>query len=132
MTTVESQPDALELEEADGTTYAVRPYAVVGGRTRTGSALVLPVETLIQGLGKAAEIGLTPERRRILELTSMQYLSVAELSAHVHLPVGVIRILVTDLSEEGRVQIHEPSSAQSNPATSLSVLESVLNGISAL
>ncbi|MGL5830236.1 MAG: DUF742 domain-containing protein [Angustibacter sp.] len=129
---MDSQPDSLDIAEPDDATYAVRPYAMVGGRTRTGSTAVLPVESLIQGLGPADEIGLTAERRRILELTATQYLSVAELSAHVHLPVGVIRILVTDLSNEGRIQIHEPSSAHSNPATSLSVLESVLNGISAL
>jgi Protein of unknown function (DUF742) len=119
-------------DDTEDATYAVRPYAVVGGRTRTASATVMPVETLVQGLGQYADVGLTPERRKILELTALQYLSVAELSAHVHLPVGVIRVLISDLSEEGRVHIHEPVSASLNPATSLSVLESVLNGISAL
>ncbi|MGL5857574.1 MAG: DUF742 domain-containing protein [Angustibacter sp.] len=120
-------------DEADDDTYTVRPYAVVGGRTRTTTA-PLPVETLIQSLGTHDGAGLTLERRRILDLTAQQYLSVAELSAHVHLPVGVVRILVGDLADEGHVRIHgsTPGIDPLDPSTSLSVLESVLNGISSL
>jgi hypothetical protein len=119
-------------DEAEEDTYAVRPYAVVGGRTRT-TTTHLPVETLVQSFGGHDDVSLTPERRRILELTANQFLSVAELSAHVHLPVGVVRILVSDLAEVGRVRIHGADAASASaPATSLSVLESVLNGISSL
>ncbi len=123
------QRPRIELEES---TYAVRPYAVVGGRTKTTDSIQLPVETLIESFGGHEQVGLTPERRRIIELTSSDYLSVAELSAHVHLPVGVIRILVTDLAEVGKIKIHAPTPATIDPASNLSVLESVLNGISAL
>ena len=82
----------------------------------------------------ATDIGLTPERRKILELTRDQYLSVAELSAHIKLPVGVVRVLVSDLSDSGNIRIHGAGAltATTAPATSLSVLESVLNGISSL
>ena len=59
-------------------------------------------------------------------------LSVAELSAHLHLPLGVVRVLVGDLADEGRVVVHRPSATTANPAADLKVLESVLNGISAL
>ena len=120
------------VDDAEDSTYAVRPYAVVGGRSRTTSAPNLPVETLVQGLGRSDEVGLTPERRRILELTRDQYLSVAELAAHVSLPVGVMRVLISDLSDSGHLKIHHPSASAATPATSLSVLESVLNGISSL
>lgn len=115
-------------------TYAVRPYAVTGGRTRTTTNEPLPVEALVQSLGGHDQVGLTPERRRILELTRDQYLSVAELSAHIHLPVGIMRVLVSDLADAGNVRIHGAGAitTTSAPATSLSVLESVLNGISAL
>ncbi|WP_088286924.1 DUF742 domain-containing protein [Kineosporia sp. A_224] len=80
-----------------------------------------------------------PESRRILELTTGQYLSVAEISAHAHLPVGVVRVLVADLAEAGAVRVHGLTQASlSDPAdprsgaAALAVLESVLNGISAL
>jgi hypothetical protein len=134
--------DASELPaerlatEDEEDAYTVRPYAVTGGRTTTSSAH-LPVEALVQGLTSPA-VGMTPERRSILELTASQYLSVAELSAHVKLPVGVMRVLLSDLADEGKVRIHgltatdHQGASAYNPATSLSVLESVLNGISAL
>jgi hypothetical protein len=125
-------PADHDQESEQEQTYAVRPYAVVGGRTKASSAVQHPVETLVQSVGDATEVGLTPERRKILELSAQSYISIAELSAHIHLPVGVMRILITDLADEGKVRIHAPASASSDPATSLSVLESVLNGISAL
>lgn len=126
-------PADLAADEADEETYAVRPYAVTGGRTRTTTNEPLPVEALVQALGGHSDIGLTPERRKILELTRDQYLSVAELSAHVSLPVGIVRVIVSDLSDAGKVRIHGSGAlTASAPATSLSVLESVLNGISSL
>ena len=127
-------PSHLAEDEADDETYAVRPYALTGGRTRTKTNDPLPVEALVQGLGDPEQIGLTPERRKILELTRTEYLSVAELSAHVNLPVGIMRVLVSDLAETGNLRIHGVGALTqtSAPATSLSVLESVLNGISSL
>ena len=127
-------PSDVTEDEADEETYAVRPYAVTGGRTRTTTNEPLPVEALVQSLRGHDDIGLTPERRKILELTRDQYLSVAELSAHVKLPVGIMRVLVSDMADSGNIRIHGTGAftASSAPATSLSVLESVLNGISSL
>ncbi|GAA4992757.1 DUF742 domain-containing protein [Kineococcus glutinatus] len=111
--------------------FTVRPYTVTGGRTRP-SDTGIPVEALVEALGQP-EIGMTPERRRILELTATQYLSVAELSAHIHLPVGVVRVVVSDLAGAGQVRVHGlKTSTTAEPATTISVLESVLNGISSL
>ena len=113
----------------------VRPYFVTGGRTRPALES-LPFEALIQAVDSSRS-GLSPEKRRILELTTGQYLSVAELSAHLRLPIGVVRVLVGDLSEASLVRIHnaghQPDYTDNQaPATTLSLLESVLNGISAL
>ncbi len=117
-------------------TSAVRPYTVTGGRTRPAQELA--VETLVQGVRPLHALAglratLSPERRRILELTAGSYLSVAELSAHVELPLGVVRVLVGDLLDGGLVRVHGfaiPDQAPSVP--SLRLLESVLDGISAL
>ena len=156
-TTPRDRPDPHEADAP-----SVRPYMVTGGRTRpTGEDL--PIEALVERVsepapvpsprgdvrssstylaprlpqpsGRASLAG--PESRRILELTEGRYLSVAEISAHAHLPVGVVRVLVSDLAEAGAVRIHgltpaaltDPSSAD---AAALAVLESVLDGISAL
>lgn len=43
------------------------------------------------------------ERRDILRLAD-QPIAVAELSAHLRLPIGAVRVLVGDLSLEGHVQ----------------------------
>jgi hypothetical protein len=117
---------------ADERAYAVRPYALTGGRTRSGGRSPLPVEALVQTLDRPDVAGLSPEERRILRLTDGQFLSVAELSAALEVPVGVVRVLVGDLEASGRVRVHGPASLGSTPATSLSVLESVLDGICAL
>jgi hypothetical protein len=120
-------------DRVDDRAYAVRPYALTGGRTRSPRHAQLPVEALVQSLGDHDVVGLTRERRRILELTSRRFLSVAELSAHLEVPVGVVRVLVGDLAESGHVRVHGvATSATPAPATSLSVLESVLDGICAL
>ncbi len=120
--------------------YTVRPYAMVGGRTKAVSAKDLPVEALVEGL-VAPDVRLTPERRRILELTATQYLSIMEISAHLKVPVGVVRILVSDLVDAKKVCVHGLTPSMSTPGTSapqdqsaatLSILESVLNGISSL
>lgn len=118
-------------DDQDDDVY-VRPYTVTGGRTRPSSAS-LPIEALVETVGTPFP-GLSPEKRRILELTDGQYLSVAEISAHLHLPVGVVRVLVSDLADDELVRVHGLAMAESPyaPATTLSVLESVLNGISAL
>jgi len=124
-------------DEEEDDAYAVRPYAVSGGRTSV-STTDLPMEALVEGMAEP-DVQLTPERRRILELTATQYLSVAELSAHLKLPVGVVRVLVSDLAAAQKVRVHGPRSSMSttgssreSTAATLSVLESVLNGISSL
>ncbi|NLE71646.1 MAG: DUF742 domain-containing protein [Actinomycetales bacterium] len=113
----------------------VRPYAVTGGRVRAANS-DLPLEALVEALPGAVSQGLPPEKRAILQHASHTFVSVAELSALLRLPIGVVRVLVTDLAESNHVRVHTstPVSVHTgqSPALSLSVLESVLNGISAL
>ena len=114
----------------------VRPYAVTGGRVKS-SRSDLPLEALVELMpGAVAGIGLPPERRAILHHAAAGYISIAELSALLHLPLGVVRVLVSDLADQQYVRVHssQPLDVQTgqSPALSLSVLESVLNGIAAL
>ena len=109
----------------------VRPYALTKGRTRSGRG-DLPMEALVRGVAGGTDPTSTPERRRIIELSTASILSVAELSAHLSLPLGVVRVLVGDLADEGLAVVHTGSPSAAPAATNLKVLESVLNGISAL
>ena len=123
----------------DGVEYearTVRPYAVTGGRVRAANS-DLPLEALVEALpGAVTSQGLPPEKRAILQHAAHTFVSVAELSALLRMPLGVVRILVTDLAESQHIRVHTstPVSVHTgqSPALSLSVLESVLNGISAL
>ena len=143
--------EALDVpwDGAGDGTRGVRPYTVTGGRTRAARP-DLPVEALVRTRGadgsartrgadrsvrtRGAEnpVALPPEAHRIVSLAADDFISVAELSAHLDLPIGVVRVLVGDLEASGRVTVHSPTTPTSAPATSLSVLESVLDGISSL
>jgi len=81
----------------------VPPYAVTGGRTRVD--VDIPFEALVRTTPRGREnLQLVAfERRDILRLAENP-IAVAELSAHLRLPIGAIRVLVGDLSVEGHVQ----------------------------
>ncbi len=116
--------------------YTVRPYAVTAGRI-SGEADGLPIEALVSAtdIGQTLK-GLTPEKKKIVQLATEDFMSVAELSAHCKLPLGVIRVLVMDMADTGYLTIHTTtpigSSASDRSGITLSLLESVLDGIAAL
>ncbi len=76
-----------------GLAARVRPYAITGGRTRGHADL--PYETIIQTTaeGQHALPRLVMERRRVVELCGHP-LSVAEISAHLKLAIGVAMVIV--------------------------------------
>lgn len=118
-------------EEPEEEARTVRPYAVTGGRTRA-AGLDLPLEALVRAFPGADQApGVTLERRQIVELTTREILSVAEISAHLKLPLGVARVLIGDLAAAGLVRVHNQAVTASR-GSHLDVLESVLNGISQL
>lgn len=132
-----SSHDGLEHESS-----TVRPYTVTGGRVRSATS-DLPLEALVEAMpGAVAGTRLTPEKREILRHAALNYVSVAELSALLRMPIGVVRIVIADLAEQGYLKVHTSAPVNvhtghgqpghQNPALSLSVLESVLNGISSL
>lgn len=93
-------------EQSDGRArprLRVPPYAVTGGRTRVD--VDIPFEALVRTTPRGREnLQLIAfERRDILKLAEKP-IAVAELSAHLRLPIGAIRVLVGDLSVEGHVQ----------------------------
>ncbi len=124
-------PEPIEDAESP-----VRPYTVVAGRTRVPDSLALSVESLVHGI-EGPTSGLSPEARRVLDLTIAHYQSVAELSARLRLPLGVVRVLVADLAGSGRVTVHgslpDPARTAGQPLLAdRRLLESVLDGIASL
>ncbi|MFN0028383.1 MAG: DUF742 domain-containing protein [Acidimicrobiales bacterium] len=116
--------------EDDGLGARVRPYAITGGRTRPVGG-DLPVESLVlrTARGTALLHELTLERRHIVELCERP-LSVAEISAHVGVHLGVTQVLLGDLTAEGLVRVHSSKLADERP--DIVLLERVLHGLKAL
>jgi Protein of unknown function (DUF742) len=105
----------------------VRPYAITGGRARPRNQ-DLEVEALISSSARAETTRyLSYEKRTIIRLCQ-RVQSLAEISARLEMPIGVARVMVGDLADEGLVKVHRPSELiGSHP--DLSLLERVLYGL---
>jgi hypothetical protein len=111
----------------------VRPYAVTGGRTEPADGEVLDLIAVIVYSGGPAEpvdrLGLSPEHRRILNLCRRPA-TVADVASDTGLPVGVIRVLLADLIQQGRIKVLRSRPADQKPSAQL--LREVLHGLRAL
>ncbi|MGH4029235.1 DUF742 domain-containing protein [Actinomycetota bacterium Odt1-20B] len=116
------------IEGAEGIPLGPRPYALTGGRTE--GQLPLAVEALITTVrahaapAALAVAGLGPEHRGILGRCTVPT-SVAEVSAVLNVPLGVARVLVSDLAVQGFVTINQPADGQPTAA----LMERVLGGL---
>jgi hypothetical protein len=106
----------------------IRPYAFTGGRTKTRHSLL--VETLISvpRYDPLLSDSLMPESRLLYERSRVR-ISIAELSVTLDLPLGVVRVLVSDLASQGAIFIHPTASAYQNDTN---VLERILDGLKRL
>jgi hypothetical protein len=106
----------------------IRPYALTGGRTKTRHQLL--VETLISvtQYDPSLSDALMPESKSLYERARTRT-SIAELSVVLDLPLGVVRVLVSDLAAQGAVFIHPTAYAYQNDPN---VLERILDGLKRL
>ncbi|KAF4406395.1 DUF742 domain-containing protein [Streptomyces lycii] len=128
----------LPVRGADGAKFRkparVRPYSLTGGRTRFGHVLL--VETFVAALdgpddrpeitaGNWAD-RVMPEMRAIVELCRRMR-SVAEISAMLSIPLGVVRVLLSDLADQGKIRVYGTGHDTGRPDRVL--LERVLSGL---
>lgn len=113
--------------EGAGTRRIVPAYAVTGGRTRS-LGRDLPIETMVTTTTKgiSAVVDLRFERRAVVLLCRKPQ-SVAEVAALVRVPLGVARVLVSDLTTAGHLAVHLPTTDRPDRA----VLERLLSGLRA-
>ena len=80
---------------------AFRPFLLTGGRVpEPGDALE---RTYVRSTGTAAgDAGLGHDHRRLLDLCRDAQ-SVAEMSALLHLPLGVVAVMASDLATAGHL-----------------------------
>jgi len=117
-------------ESYDDGGRVVPAYALTRGRTRS-VGLDLPLETLVTAtpLGLQRIPSLQVERRAIVELCTGP-ISVAELAAHIRIPVGVARVIVSDLASSNLLAVHLPQ-AETNDRPNAAILERLLDGLRA-
>ncbi|MDH2387464.1 DUF742 domain-containing protein [Streptomyces sp. HNM0663] len=112
----------------------VRPYSLTGGRTRFGHVLL--VETFVAALDAPAgrkelpngslATRVMPELRAIVELCRRMR-TVAEISALLKMPLGVVRVLLSDLVDQGKIRVYGTGHGPGRPDRAL--LERVLSGL---
>ena len=100
--------DAGGATERDGRTY--RPYLLTGGRTRS-IGRDIPIEALVvtrpgpPPAGPGTE-GWGDEQRRIIDACRSP-IAVAEIAVLLGVPIGVARVLVSDLAATAHVEVCE-------------------------
>jgi hypothetical protein len=107
-------------------------YAVTGGRTRANDGPDMPVEALVT----TTEAGvfatdLQLEYRMTVELAATP-VSIVEIGAFLGVPVGVARVLVSDLVNAKYLVVHlppVPTTTDGGPAPE--ILERLLEGLRA-
>lgn len=103
----------------------VRPFFLTRGRTEAD----IPVEAMVLSAtdapGRGVRMG--SEYRDILELC-VQAQAVAEIAALLRLPLGVARVLVSDLVAEGLVDL----AGQSGGDPDLAFLDRIINAVERL
>jgi hypothetical protein len=102
----------------------VRPYTITSGRTRT--TVDLPLEaTLLRQNTDEAEQGLAVQR--VLQVC--HHRSVAEVAALCAMPVGVVRVLLGDLIEQGVVRLQATITENSTDGERIELIERTLRGL---
>jgi hypothetical protein len=109
----------------------VRPYALVKGRTRSDGAAPIPVEAIVVTEASRDLSALQLEPAAIARLCNRPQ-SVAEVSARLAVPIGVVRVLVADLATEGYVHVNLPVDPRADGTVDRQLLERVLAGLEAL
>src|SRR3984885_2714112 len=107
----------------------VRPYAVTKGRTAPakGRSIGL-IDMGVTVPAARPPAGLGPGHREVLA-RCRRPVTVADLAADVNLPIGVIQVLLGDLTEHGMVRVVATPKGQ---LTNRQLLNAVLDGLKAL
>jgi len=102
----------------------VRPFTVSNGRTQP--TVSMDLLSMVRATGLVPYAQLEPEHARALSLCS-EPTTVAEIAAHLRLPIAIAKIVLSDLIDCEAVNVRAPYPI-SDPK-SRSVLEKLLNGL---
>jgi hypothetical protein len=108
----------------------VRPYAVTKGRTLPSGEEPFGLIDVVFATGEwpSEHFRPGPEHRRILSLCRHP-IPIVDLISEIDLPIGVVRVLLGDLTGEGMIRVLP---TQNEPATDQRLLRMVLDGLESL
>jgi len=106
----------------------LRQYALTQGRVYSVGR-DWPLDTLVQATRLAfdPDARLSPEARSIVSLTTDRPLSIAEIGAHLHVHLGIARVLVSDMVAREHVAVSHPNYNESGDGPDLVTLERLLD-----
>ncbi|MGW0733232.1 DUF742 domain-containing protein [Streptomyces sp. NPDC002851] len=112
----------------------VRLYAMTAGRARTDNgAERVDLMAIVRRTKSAPEAQLPPEQSHLLTLCGDGPRPVADLASDSGLPLGVVRVLLGDLTAHGLIRITPPDSeASTSTRPDAHLLREVINGLRAL
>jgi len=109
----------------------VRPYAMTRGRTAPASGFfvgLIDVVVAVAGAQLPADARLHREHRLVLS-RCRQPITVVDLASDIDLPVGVVRVLLSDLSQYRALRV---VATARGPVTNERLLRDVLDALEAL
>jgi hypothetical protein len=121
------EPDAQQAGN-EGDPWRARPFTVTSGRTEPSTSLDLMTLVKTSAGTTASSDWLGIDHGPVFELCRSP-ISVAEVAAHLGLPLTVAKILLADLVKLGVVITKAPTNFNE---TDLTVLEAVRDGLRAL
>jgi hypothetical protein len=119
-------PEDVDPERA-GSARFVRPYTITAGRTR--ATVNLPLEATLRRQRWSDDEHLSAGALEVLVTCDTR--SVAEVSALVSMPIGVVRVLLSDLVEQGFVQVQATITETSSKDERIELFERTLRGLRA-
>lgn len=106
----------------------VRPYAITGGRTsHSQHSFALITLVVTRTPHEVNHEPLEPESAEILDLCRDRAVAVAEIAAHLDLPVSVVKVLCGDLLNATKILVQAPPSESDKPSVEL--IERVMDAI---
>ncbi|MGP3971017.1 DUF742 domain-containing protein [Streptomyces sp. 6N223] len=109
----------------------IPPYVWTGGRTRP-SRNVLDRLTVLRAATDRVPSGVSPAGQRVLEILRAGALPLAEVAAHLSLPVSFVKVLASDLFDEGLLIVRAPTPVEGDQRPDPQLLERVIRGLRAL
>jgi uncharacterized protein DUF742 len=105
----------------------VRPYTVSDGRTKPTAHFDLM--TMVVTTKVVPQSNLDPDHAHVLDLCARP-ITVAEISAHMGMPATVVKVLLSDLVDNGAITTRAFTPAmKGSDAIDLELLEAVMHGL---